>query len=54
MLTQVKIHDRRWIFAQVGNSCREVEVLVLVLLTEAVDASYTKPKLFSPALGAPP
>jgi hypothetical protein len=28
------------IFAQVGNSYREVEVLVLILLIEAVDASY--------------
>jgi hypothetical protein len=35
-----------------GNSSGEVEVLIV--LTEAVDASYAKPKLRSPALGAPP
>jgi hypothetical protein len=36
------------IFAQAGNSRREVEVLVLVLLIEAVDASDIQNQNFSP------
>jgi hypothetical protein len=36
------------IFVLVGNSRREVEVLVLVLLIEAVDASYIQNQNFSP------
>jgi hypothetical protein len=38
------------LFAVEGNSSREVEVLVLILLTEAVDASYIQNQNFSPPL----
>jgi hypothetical protein len=33
-----------------GNSSREVEVLVLITFTEAVDASYIQNQNFSPPL----